>query len=70
MRDSYCEATVLYLNGYSYLLEMKFKSVGGGTMKWLESWKEERLRKKEEEQEAQESFDFYEEIVRRYYKEP
>jgi hypothetical protein len=49
---------------------MKFKSVGGGTMKWLESWKEERLRKKEEEEEAQESFDFYEEIVRRYYKEP
>ena len=39
-------------------------------MKWFESWKEERLRKKEKEEEAQESFDFYEEIVRRYYKEP
>jgi hypothetical protein len=39
-------------------------------MSWLESWREERLRKKEEEQEAQESLDFYEEIIRQYYIEP
>jgi hypothetical protein len=49
---------------------MKFKSIEGGAMKWLGSWKEERLRKKEEEEKAQESFNFYEEIIRRYYKEP
>lgn len=40
------------------------------TMRWFESWKEERLRKKEEEEETQESFNFIEEIIRRYYKEP
>jgi hypothetical protein len=48
----------------------EFKSIGGGTMKWLESWREERLRKKEEEEEAQDSLDFYEEITRRFYIEP
>ena len=50
---------------------MKFKSIGEvETMRWFESWNEERLRKKEEEEEAQESFNFIEEIIRRYYKEP
>lgn len=39
-------------------------------MKWLELWSEERLRKKEEEEELQESLDLYEEIFRRYYFEP
>ena len=49
---------------------MKGKSIGGGTMKWLESWKEDRLRKKEDEEETQELLDLYEEIIRRYYTEP
>ena len=56
--------------GLSQLLKMKFKSIGGGTMKWLESWKEDRLRKKEDEEETQELLDLYEEIIRRYYTEP
>jgi hypothetical protein len=36
-------------------------------MKWLESMKEERLRKKEEDQEL---LDLYEEIIRRFYIGP
>jgi hypothetical protein len=36
-------------------------------MKWLESWKEERARRKEEECELVE---LYEEVVRRFYIEP
>jgi len=36
-------------------------------MKWLESWKEERMRKKEEDRELVE---FYEEVVRRFYLGP
>jgi hypothetical protein len=39
-------------------------------MTWLESWKEGRLKKKEEAEEAQELLDLYEEIIRRYYIEP
>jgi hypothetical protein len=39
-------------------------------MKWLESRREEILRKKEESEESQEFLDFYEEIIRRYYIEP
>jgi hypothetical protein len=36
-------------------------------MKWLESWKEERMRKKEEDHELVE---LYEEVVRRFYFGP
>lgn len=36
-------------------------------MTWLETFKEERLRKKIEDQE---SVDFYEEVIRRYYMGP
>jgi len=36
-------------------------------MKWLESWKEERMRKKEEDHELVE---LYEEVVRRFYIGP
>jgi hypothetical protein len=49
---------------------MKCKSIGGGTMKWLESWKEEKSKKKEEAEEAKELLHLYEEIIRRYYIEP
>lgn len=36
-------------------------------MKWLESWKEERLRKQQCEQE---SIELYEEIIRQYFIVP
>jgi hypothetical protein len=36
-------------------------------MTWLESLKEERLRKKEEDQEL---VDLYEEVIRRYFMGP
>ena len=44
--------------------------VGGGEMKWLNSWREERIRKKEDDEELQESLDLYEEIFQRYYRKP
>lgn len=46
---------------------MNFGSFRGGTLKWLESWKEVWLKK---QQDDQESVDLYEEIIRRYYIEP
>jgi hypothetical protein len=41
--------------------------VGGGSMNWLESWKEERLRKKEDEQEL---IELYEWMIREYFIVP
>lgn len=65
-----CRGTIINLYDISYLLEIKSKSIEGDSMNWLESWKEERLRKKEEAEEAQELLELYEEIVRRYFIEP